>query len=165
MIRIVTLLGIAVITAFALWKSVLIADNATTPITPPALRAFSPDNQPSSSDTDQSEFVTVPFPQFVHAVEKPIFLSSRKFVTSSKPVEIPKPVAKPNGLDPKNISIHGIVMFGDQRKALLKIENNKQKWFRSGQLVGDWQITAIGENILSLKRHDEQIQIRLYQND
>jgi hypothetical protein len=64
---------------------------------------------------------------------------------SPPPPPPPPPPPKPATL-PDKIKLLGVVMQAEDRKALVEIPPQPAAWFRKGDKIADWTITAIEEN-------------------
>ena len=106
-------------------------------------------------------FQPVPFEKLTNSVKSPIFFSSRKFgsaVTALPPVQN-------SGIAVSTISLHGIVIQEEARKALLQQPGQAKKWYIQGQTIGGWNITNISKNVVRLERRNEKAQISLYRKN
>jgi hypothetical protein len=100
-----------------------------------------------------------PLATFSQSLARPLFFEGRR-LPSPQPKQVkaeapkppppapPPPPPKPAPL-PDKIRLLGLVMQADDRKALIEIPPQPAAWFKVGDQIAEWVITAIEENRVS----------------
>lgn len=161
MIRVVVQLLVMGGLAFFLFKAVKVADQSSFPLTMPDLRAAGSDTANTNDVAGLTQFQPVGAETLTHSLSAPIFFTSRKFGDETAKEVVPTKT----GISADSLSLHGIVLQDDSRKAMVSAEGLPSAWYSAGELVGDWKILEIFENKLTLKRGAEKVTLLLYQEN
>jgi hypothetical protein len=110
---------------------------------------------------------------FSQSLTRPLFFEGRR-LPSPQPKQVkaeppklsppppPPPPPKPIVL-PDKIKLLGVVMQADSRKALIEIPPQPPAWFKTGDQIADWTITAIAENgVVFTHRSSKSASLALY---
>lgn len=103
---------------------------------------------------------------FSQSLARPLFFEGRRLPTSQPkevkseppkppPLSPPPPPPKPVVL-PDKIKLLGVVMQTEDRKALVEIPPQPATWFKVGDRISEWTITAIEENRVVLSHHSSK---------
>lgn len=149
--QILTLLGLgaAVVWAAAwglhIWQTPIALDAPVTASMPKRALGAVADPAPPALST------------FSQSLARPLFFEGRRLPLPqpkqvkaetpkpSPPPPPPPPPPKPATL-PDKIKLLGVVMQAEDRKALVEIPPQPAAWFKMGDKIADWTITAIEEN-------------------
>jgi hypothetical protein len=104
---------------------------------------------------------------FSQSLARPLFFEGRR-LPSPPPKEVkaeppkpppppapPPPPPKPVVL-PDKIKLLGVVMQGEDRKALIEIPPQPAAWFKLGDPIAEWTITAVEENRVVFSHHSSK---------
>jgi hypothetical protein len=144
-------LGTAIIglaaSAIQIWQSPIALD-------PPATAIAAPGRAPQPIADPEKPVLST----FSQSLGRPLFFEGRRLPSPPpKPVKAeapkppppapppPPPPPKPATL-PDKIRLLGVVMQAEDRKALIEIPPQAAAWFKIGDKIADWTITAIEEN-------------------
>ena len=166
--QIVTLIVIVATTAWVgalgleLWqKPIMLDTDAAAAMPTRAPRVIADPMQPALSSFSQS-------------LARPLFFEGRRLpIPQPKEVkaEPPKPPPPPSPpppppkpvLLPDKIKLLGVVMHGEDRKALIETPPQLAAWFKLGDQIAEWTITAIEENrVVFSHRSSKSAALALY---
>jgi hypothetical protein len=140
---------------FHFWQTPIVLDPTTTAAVPKrAPRAIADPAQPALSKFSQS-------------LTRPLFFEGRR-LPSPQPkqikAELPKPPPPPSPpppppkpvVLPDKIKLLGVVMQAEAWKALIEIPPLPAAWFKVGDRIAEWTITAIEENSVVFSHHSSK---------
>ena len=159
--QMLTLIGIVASIAWVaawgldLWQTSIVLDVATTAAMPTrAPRVIADPAQPALSTFSQS-------------LARPLFFEARR-LPSPQPKEVkveppkpppppppPAPPPKPVVL-PDKIKLLGVVRQAEAWQALIEIPPQPAAWFKMGDQIAEWTITAIEENRVVFTHHSSK---------
>jgi len=159
--QMLTLIGIVTTTMWMatwglhFWQTPIALDATTTAAVPKrSPRAIADPAQPNLSTFSQS-------------LTRPLFFEGRR-LPSAQPkqikAELPKPPPPPSPpppppkqvVLPDKIKLLGVVMQAEDWKALIEIPPQPAAWFKVGDQIAEWTITAIEENRVVFSHHSSK---------
>jgi len=147
-----------------LWQTPIVLDATTTAAMP---------NRPPRTIADAAQ---PPLSEFSQTLTRPLFFEGRR-LPSPQPkqikVELPKPPSLPSPpppppkpvVLPDKIKLLGVVMQAQDWKALIEIPSQPAAWFKVGDRIAEWTITAIEENRVVFSHHSSKTATLLLYSD
>jgi hypothetical protein len=165
MIRLLTqMVTLTVIVAAIVWVGAWGLDLWQTPI---ALDASATAAVPARVPRVIADPVQPALSSFSQSLARPLFFEGRR-LPSPQPKEVkaeppkpppppspPPPLPKPVVL-PDKIKLVGVVLQGQDLKALIEIPPQPAAWFKLGDHIAEWTITSIEENRVVFSHHSSK---------
>jgi hypothetical protein len=122
---------------------------------------------PRLTGPDDPAAIAKPIASYQQTLARPLFFKTREpFVARPAPpppVQAPKPAPPPTAFVDPGISLAGIMISGQARKAyLVRKPDPNGAWVREGEDFMGWKVQSISAGAAKLQQSDRTIELQLY---